>query len=300
VVESFVSESSQEASVPFERAYAEGCQLFQQGQCEAAIEAYNRAAILRPHDFRPWEMTACCLGALCRWEDCLAAFERARQLGHECNQCWYNRSLALCRLSRADEALQALDRSLALEPNNPAAWFDRGRILGLAYGRAAGELEPFDGRHERAVAAFDQVIALQPNHYGAWYCKAYTLYVISHSWSATQGLIAAGARRVKLLSPTANAPADETCGIIAIGPFRRLTARLPGPKLCLSPQPHRVRHELRPPALATPARHPGSGRPPRSADFPIATPRRVKLLSLTAIGPVDGACGSLAIGRLGV
>ena len=64
-------------------------------------------------------------------------------------------------------------------------------------------------------------------------------------------------RRVKLLSPTANAQADAGCGIFAIGPFRRLTARLPGPKLCLSPQSHWVHHELRPPALATPARHPG-------------------------------------------
>jgi hypothetical protein len=69
-------------------------------------------------------------------------------------------------------------------------------------------------------------------------------------------------RRVKLLGPTANAQADEACGIIAIGTFRRLTARLYGPKLCLSPQPHRVRHELRPPALATPARHLGTGRHP--------------------------------------
>jgi hypothetical protein len=68
-------------------------------------------------------------------------------------------------------------------------------------------------------------------------------------------------RRVKLLSPTANAQADEACGTLAIGSFRRLTARLPGPKLCLSPQPHRVHHELRPPDLATLAHHPGSGRP---------------------------------------
>jgi hypothetical protein len=69
-------------------------------------------------------------------------------------------------------------------------------------------------------------------------------------------------RRVKLLRLTANAQAGEAWGIIAIGPFRRLTDPLRGPKLFLSPRPPRGRHELRPPALATPARHPGSGRPP--------------------------------------
>jgi tetratricopeptide (TPR) repeat protein len=187
-----VDESTQDTPDPFERAYGEGCDLFNAGQFEAAVGAFSRAAALRPDDFRPWEMTACCLGGLGRWEDCLAAFERSRRLGHECHRCWYNRSLALCQLHQADEALRALDRSLELEPNNPAAWYDRGLILGMAYGRADGELEPFDGRHERAVAAFDRVLALQPGHYGAWYCKAYTLYKISHSWSAIQGLIAAG------------------------------------------------------------------------------------------------------------
>lgn len=182
-----------EPSDAFDRSYDEGLGLYAAQQFEAAAEAFSRAAVLRPEDFRPWEMTACCLGGLARWEDCLAAFERARQLGHECHRCWYNRSLALCRLGRAEDALAALDRSLALEPNNPAAWYDRGLTLGMAYGRAAGELEPFDGRHEQAVAAFDRVLALEPDHQGAWYCKAYTLYKISHSWAASQALIAGGA-----------------------------------------------------------------------------------------------------------
>jgi hypothetical protein len=54
-----------------------------------------------------------------------------------------------------------------------------------------------------------------------------------------------------------------------------LTARLQSPKLCLSPQLRRVRHELRPPALATPDRRPGglpiasSTRAPRSGAGPV-------------------------------
>jgi tetratricopeptide (TPR) repeat protein len=176
----------------FDQAYGEGCDFFNADQYDAAIAAFSRAAALRPDDFRPWEMTGCCYGGLAQWEDSLAAFERARDLGHECEQCCYNRSIALCQLHRAVEAIQALERSLELEPNNSAAWYKLGLILGMAHGRAHRELEPFDGRHERAVAAFDRVLALEPNHYGAWYCKAYTMYKCSHSWSATQGLIAAG------------------------------------------------------------------------------------------------------------
>ncbi len=82
-------------------------------------------------------------------------------------------------------------------------------------------------------------------------------------------------RRVKTLSPTAIAQADEAYDSLAIRAFRRLTASLRGPKLCLSPQPHRVRHELRPPALATPARHPGSGPPLGRRIAPSLHPRGV-------------------------
>jgi len=99
-------------------------------------------------------------------------------------------------------------------------------------------------------------------------------------------------RKVKILSPTAIATADGACGSSAIGPFRRLTARLPGPKLCVSPQPHRVCHELRPPALATAARHPGSGPPPGRRIAPSLRPRRISSFSsLTrrVVAPVIGS-----------
>jgi tetratricopeptide (TPR) repeat protein len=187
-----VVNESQSTPDPFEQAYGEGSRLFQQQRFNEAIDAFARAAPHRPDDFRPWEMTACCHGSRGEWPECVAAFERARALGHECHMCCFNRGFALARLRRANDALQALERSLELEPNNAAAWYERGMILGMAHGRAQGEMEPFDGRHEQAVVAFDRVIALQPDHYGAWYCKAYTLYKMSHSWSAIQGLTALG------------------------------------------------------------------------------------------------------------
>jgi tetratricopeptide (TPR) repeat protein len=161
---------------PFQMA----CRLAEEGQLEAAAEAFARVAALCPQDFRPWEMRACCLGNLGRWEESLAAFEKAWQLGHECHECCYNRSLALCHLQRAAEALTALDRSLALEPNNPRAWFDRGMILGMAWGRSDQELEPFDGRHEQAVTAFDRVLALTPQHFEAWFYRACVLEKLCH------------------------------------------------------------------------------------------------------------------------
>ncbi|MBY0457938.1 MAG: tetratricopeptide repeat protein, partial [Gemmataceae bacterium] len=177
---------------PFDAAYSEGARLFEQHRFNEAVEAFARAASHRPDDFRPWEMTACCHGSAGRWQQCADAFDRARQLGHECARCCYNRATALINLQRADEARQSLERAVELEPTDAAAWYELGLILGMGRGADPSRGEPFDGRHERAVVAFDRVLALQPDHYGAWYCKAYTLYKISHSLGATQGLIALG------------------------------------------------------------------------------------------------------------
>jgi tetratricopeptide (TPR) repeat protein len=177
---------------PFDVAYAEGLRLFNQERYNEAIDAFARAASHHPDDFRPWEMTGCCHGSVGRWAECVAAFEQSQARGHECQMCCYNRGTALVRLERADDALASLDRSLELDPNNVAAWYERGLIHGMHNGRAKGELEKMDGRHEQAVVSFDRVIALQPDHYGAWYCKAYVLYKCSHSWGAIQGLIALG------------------------------------------------------------------------------------------------------------
>jgi tetratricopeptide (TPR) repeat protein len=177
---------------PFDAAYDEGSRLFEQGRYNDAIDAFARAATHRPDDFRPHEMTGCCFGSTGRWAECVAAFDRARALGHECPECCFNRGSALAQLQRADDALQALARALELDPNKVEAWYNRGLILGMAHGRAPGELEKLDGRHELAVVAFDRVIALRPDFPGGWYYKAYTLYKISQSWDATRGLIALG------------------------------------------------------------------------------------------------------------
>ncbi len=218
-----MDESRRDEPDDFDQAYTEGWRLFNAGQLEGAIAAFARAAAIRPADYRPWEVTGCCLGGLSRWDESLAAFEKARQLGHECADCWFNRSIAMCQLHRAEEALQALDRSLSLEPNNVAAWHNKGMILGMAHGRAPGELELFDGRHERAVAAFDRVLVLEPEHCWAWHYKAYTLYKISHSWAAIQRLIAAGWPRDKDIAQEALACIERA---MALHPDRPEAAEL--------------------------------------------------------------------------
>lgn len=176
----------------FKRAYGEGYRLFKEQKYDAATELFAQAAAIWPDNFMPWEMTGCCHGSAGRWAECVAAFEQSRQRGHECEFCWYNTATALRHLLRADDALHALDRALTLNPNHANAWYDRGLILGMAFGRRKDELEFMDGRHEKAVVAFDRAIALRPDAWATWYYKAYVLYKISQSSEATQGLVAAG------------------------------------------------------------------------------------------------------------
>jgi tetratricopeptide (TPR) repeat protein len=175
----------------FDEASGEGLRLFQQQRFGEAAEAFARAAEAHPTDFRPHEMMGCSHGSAGRWQECADAFDRAHALGHECVHCRYNCATALVKLERADDALAELDRAIALDPNSAAAWYDRANILGMAHGRREHG-EPFDGRHERAVLAFDRVLELVPNAFGALYGRAYTLYKISHSSTARNGLQALG------------------------------------------------------------------------------------------------------------
>jgi tetratricopeptide (TPR) repeat protein len=178
-----------------------GSHAFDRGDFAQALHSFERATTLRPDDALSWESLACTLCNLGRFENSLRAFQKSRELGHECSTCCYNVWFVCRQLGRLEEGLRALDRCLELQPDHAQAWFERGLAFGGFLGLIGGEVvsgesvaTPMDGRHEQAVVAFDRVLALEPQHAGAWYCKGATLSTISQSRVAWQGLIAAGYR----------------------------------------------------------------------------------------------------------
>lgn len=125
-------------------------------------------------------MFGCSLGNLGRYEESLRVFDRALELGHECENCWYNRAIAYTALGRRQETIAALERVTQFNPEHVRAWLDLGMVLAGFRLPEHAVGEPFDGRQERAVACFDVVIAKDPACHEAWLGGGLVLERIAH------------------------------------------------------------------------------------------------------------------------
>jgi tetratricopeptide (TPR) repeat protein len=68
------------------------------------------------------------LEAAGRYEEALAAFRRATELGPKLDRAWYGMGLVLIRLQRYEEAVQALKRNTELQPMSPYGWYQLARV----------------------------------------------------------------------------------------------------------------------------------------------------------------------------
>jgi serine/threonine protein kinase len=87
-----------------------------------------------------------------RWEEALAAYEQAIQLGYESADTYFIQGSILYDLKRLNEALMAYDRAIQLGYKDAVVHYRRGYILHL--------LE----RHEEALTAYEQAIQLDPTN----------------------------------------------------------------------------------------------------------------------------------------
>jgi len=86
-----------------------------------------------------------------RYDDALAAYDKALVLRPDLENAWLGRGNLFGQLKRYDDAFAAYDKALALEPDLETAWFGRGTLF--------SELE----RYDDAFAAYDQALALKPD-----------------------------------------------------------------------------------------------------------------------------------------
>ena len=128
-----------------------GNALYESGRYEEALAAYDRALALRPDDPTAHMNRGVALEDLGRHEEALAAHDRALALRPDYPNAHMNRGAALGELGRYEEALAASDRALALEPELPEAHNNRGIALRNL------------GRHEEALTACDRALALRPD-----------------------------------------------------------------------------------------------------------------------------------------
>ncbi|MEC4805573.1 MAG: tetratricopeptide repeat protein [Jaaginema sp. PMC 1080.18] len=113
--------------------------------CELAItkilpQSPNRQKLIA------WDQQGNALIGLGRYNEALAAFNRAIALSSTYADAWSNRSVALWHLGRFEEALASSDRALTIAPNSSLAWYNKGRIL-----TTQGDLVAAAAAYDRAL-----------------------------------------------------------------------------------------------------------------------------------------------------
>ena len=148
VEESAPSDPSQVAEI-----YASlGRLRFSEGDYLAAIEAYRRAAELRPDIASMQSNLGAALLAASRHEDAVTPLARAVALDPSLGIAELNLGLALYRLDRLPEAASHLDRAAVLEPGNAGVFLVRGMLRESA------------GWRDAAIADYRRVLEIDSRH----------------------------------------------------------------------------------------------------------------------------------------
>jgi tetratricopeptide (TPR) repeat protein len=100
----------------------------QSGALEAGLQDSARLLKVRPEHAATWFNHGFMLETAERWEEALAAFTRATELGPKLDRAWYGQGLVLIRLQRYEEAIAALKRNTELQPMSPYGWYQLARV----------------------------------------------------------------------------------------------------------------------------------------------------------------------------
>ena len=146
-------------SPEYEKAEA----LFDDGQCEEAIEWYDKALAIYPNYVEAWNKKGDCLEFLDRYEEALQCYDNALSINPNYTFAWLSKADVLSILERHEEAIEWYDKLLEIYPEFATAWDHKGIPL--------HDL----GRYEEAIYCFDKVLKIasedDPNYRNALFRK---------------------------------------------------------------------------------------------------------------------------------
>ncbi len=150
-----VSETAAPVS-PAREAFEQGNTHFGEGRYEEAIAAYDRALDLQPDDATVWHNRGSALFQLQRYQETVESCDRAVQLRPDYARAWTHRGLALMQLQQFESALDSFDRAVDAQPHHADIWNYRAQAL------IALQSYP------EAIAAYDRATQAKPDYGAAW------------------------------------------------------------------------------------------------------------------------------------
>jgi tetratricopeptide (TPR) repeat protein/tRNA A-37 threonylcarbamoyl transferase component Bud32 len=142
--------------------YKQGNTLLQLHRYEDALAAYQKAVNIKPNYIQGWYGQGKAFFELKKYQEALTAYDKAIQIQPDYLEAWIGRGFALSSLQRYSEAISAFDKALQMKNDDPAVW--------NAKGDAFRNLKQFDN----AIKSYDQAIELQPENYESWYKKGFS------------------------------------------------------------------------------------------------------------------------------
>lgn len=170
--------------------------LVQLGRVDEALPYLDKSLAYDPQFFPAWSTKGNVLAKLERYQEALACFQEAHNLGdpnaaryvEQCRrllqaadhhhgesstdtneaQEWFSKAAALAKAKQHADAVSCYEAGLTLEPNNAAAWFNMGHSIG------------FLGRHHDVVKCCDRALQIHPNFSPLWILKGLGFISMEH------------------------------------------------------------------------------------------------------------------------
>lgn len=128
---------------PYEAWYEKGNNLSESRKYEQAIAAYDRAIQIQPNYYELWLKRGDAQVEMEQYQVALASYERAIKIQPEAEEGWYKKGRVLSLMEQYEAALDSYERAIAFQPEDYLIWHSRGIAL-YEMNRFAEALESFE------------------------------------------------------------------------------------------------------------------------------------------------------------
>ena len=143
-----------------------GATLHSLGRNEESMVAYDRAIEINPNYCDPWYNKGNILREMDNHKEAISAYENAIKIDPKHTNAWSNKALSLLKLEEFEEAIIACDRAIDLDSKLLSAWGVKGLALSSL------------SRQECAIKAYEEVLKIDPEQAETWYNKGIALLML--------------------------------------------------------------------------------------------------------------------------
>ncbi len=137
--------------------FNEGVDFWNNKNFSKALELFNEAVSLKPHDYRGYYGRGNAYADLQQYEAAISDFTRAVELNPNFANAYNNRGVAYRHLKQYEQAISDYNRAIEINPNDAYAYNNRG----VAYN--------YLKQYEQAISDYNRAIELNPNNANAYY-----------------------------------------------------------------------------------------------------------------------------------